>query len=249
MEQVLEQWNPEEVKNHPFCSAVIVAAGTSSRMDSRVNKVYLELLGKKAIIWTLEPFENSPFVDEIILVINQKDVDYCKTEVLGNYKFNKLTKITIGGNSRQKSVYNGLKEVSKNAELVLIHDGARCLVTKDIIQRSIEGADAYDAVTVGVPVIDTIKTIDNDGFAKRTLDKRVVRAIQTPQVFKKDIILRAHEKAKEELSNAPDDSVLVENIGQKVKIIEGSCENIKLTTLEDIALAEAILRERIGACE
>lgn len=244
IEQVLEMPLVLKVNHYKFCSAVIVAGGKGRRMESKVNKVYIDLLGKKAIVRTLEPFQRSPLIDEIILVVNQNDLGYCESEVIDRSIFTKIKKIISGGMKRQDSVYNGLKEVSEKAELILIHDGARPLVTEDIIERSIQDAIKYGAVAVGVPVKDTIKIVDNEGFVADTLKRDTLWAVQTPQVFRRNIIFEAHSKARELGIQATDDCMLVEKLGYKVKITEGSYENIKLTTPEDVIIACALIKDR-----
>ncbi len=235
---------PLQVDKDVFCSAVIVAAGKSRRMEANINKVYMDLHGKKTIVRTLEAFEQSPVIKEIILVVDSSDAAYCGLEAVNQSSFTKLRKITEGGSRRQDSVCNGLKEVSNQAELVLIHDGARPLVTQEIILRSVYGAQEYGAVTTGMPVKDTIKMVDPNGFVSDTLDRSMLWAVQTPQVFTKSIITEAHKKAAQLDIEATDDAMLVEKLGYKLRVIEGSYENIKLTTPEDMTIARAIIRER-----
>lgn len=232
------------VKPHPFCSVVIVSAGKGTRMESRVNKVYLNLEGKKIIERTLQEFEDCDTVDEIILVVNQRDMIYCETEIVGKNSYSKLKEIVAGGEKRQDSVYNGLKKISALAEVVLIHDGARPLVTMDIMERSILDAYKYGAITVGVPVKDTIKVVEKDGVVAETLERNKLWNIQTPQGFRREIIEEAYEKAITSGFEATDDAMIAEMAGYKVKIVHGSYENIKITTPEDMAIAEAILKYR-----
>ncbi len=235
---------PLQEDTNVFCSAVIVAAGKSRRMEANVNKVYMDLHGKKTIVRTLEAFQQSPVINEIILVVDSSDVKYCELEVVNQSSFTKLRKIAEGGPRRQDSVCNGLREISNESELVLIHDGARPLVTQEIILRSVYGALEYGAVTTGVPVKDTIKMVGPNGFVSDTLDRSTLWAVQTPQVFRKSIITEAHKKADQLGIEATDDAMLAEKLGYKLKIIEGSYENIKLTTPEDVTVARAIIRER-----
>ncbi len=244
LEQLLEKLVPIQVGKHVFCSAIVLAAGKGKRMESNVNKVYMNLLGKKTIVRTLEPFQESPLIDEIILVVNENDITYCGFEVIDRSIFTKVTKIVAGGAERQESVYNGLKEASEKARLVLIHDGARPLVTEEIIERSILGALEYGAVSTGMPVKDTIKIINQEGFVCSTPERNTLWAVQTPQVFKREIILEAHKRAKEFEVQATDDAMLVEKMGYRLKLIEGSYENIKITTPEDVVIARAIIRDR-----
>lgn len=244
MKQLLAEMIPMKVGSHPFCSAIIVAAGKGRRMEASVNKVYIDISGKKTIIRTLEPFQQNPFVDEIILVVSERDISYCGFELIDKSVFSKVKKITAGGCKRQDSVYNGLQEISEKAEIIVIHDGARPLVTEDIIERSVRSAMEFGAVSTAVPVKDTVKTADQSGFVSGTLDRSTLWAVQTPQAFKRDIIREAHEKARELDVEATDDAMLVENLGYKLKLVEGSYENIKLTTPEDVIIARAIIQDR-----
>ena len=242
--QLTEKPEVLELDNHAFCSAIIVAAGKGRRMESSVNKVYIDLNGKKAIVRTLEAFQENSFINEIVLVVNEKDIEYCKYEVIDFSVFTKIKKIVHGGVTRQESVQNGLEEISKQSEFVLIHDGARVMISHDIIERSIEGAISFGAVSIGVPVKDTIKVTDKNGFVIKTLERNTLWAVQTPQAFKKDIILEAHKRAKELAIEVTDDAMLVESLGYKLKLIEGSYENIKLTTPEDVIVVRAFIEDR-----
>ena len=149
-----------------------------------------------------------------------------------------------GGQTRQDSVYNGLQAISHDSDIVLIHDGARPFVTKEMIVRAVNEIKTCGAVIVAMPVKDTIKTVGEDGFVMNTLDRELLWQVQTPQIFKKDLIIEAHERAKRLSLQATDDSRLVERLGEKVKVIRGSYENIKITTPEDIKIAEEILRSK-----
>ncbi|CCC57813.1 2-C-methyl-D-erythritol 4-phosphate cytidylyltransferase [Caloramator australicus] len=218
-------------------SAIVVAAGKGKRMGLGFNKLYAKINNKEIIAITLEKFEKSNYVDEIIAVVAKDEVDYFKINILDKYCFKKV-KITEGGIERQNSVYNGLIACN-NPEIVLIHDGARPNIDDDIIKRSIDAAKSIGAATVAVPVIDTIKIVE-DGYSVETLERKKLYAIQTPQSFKYDLILKAHEYAIENKIIATDDTQLVEKIGHKVKIIEGSYENIKVTTPKDIILLNSL---------
>ena len=242
--QLIEKTETLKISNQAFCSAIIVAAGKGRRMESSVNKVYIDLNGKKAIVRTLEAFQENHLINEIILMVNEKDIEYCKCEVVDFSVFTKIKNIVHGGVTRQESVRNGIDEISEQSEFVLIHDGARAMISQDIIERSIEGAIRYGAVSIGMPVKDTIKVTDKNGFVINTLERSTLWAVQTPQVFKKDIILEAHKRAQELDIEATDDAMLVESLGYKLKLIEGSYENIKLTTPEDVIIARALIEDR-----
>lgn len=244
LENLLEKLSQLQVREHPYCSAIIVAAGKGKRMESSVNKVYIDILGKKTIVRTLESFQQSFFIDEIILVVNENDITYCRLEAIEQSIFTKVKVIVSGGSKRQESVYKGLQEVSQKAELVLIHDGARPLVTEEIIERTLLAVLEYGAVSAGVPVKDTIKIINHEGFVSSTPDRNTLWAVQTPQAFKRSIIFEAHHRGKEAGLEATDDAMLVESMGYQLKLVEGSYENIKLTTPEDVTIARAIIRER-----
>jgi len=233
-----------EISNKTFCSVVIVAGGKGTRMDSRINKIFMDIAGKQTIVRVLETFQESQLINEIVLVVNERDKDYCEKEIIDKKLYTKLKKVVVGGKRRQDSVSNGLKQVSDEAVIVLVHDGARPLVTHDIIERSVKGALEYDAVITAVSVKDTIKIMDKDGFVCETPQRNTLWAVQTPQVFKKGLLLEAYKNAEYLDIEATDDAMLVEKLGIRVKIIEGSYENIKITTPEDIAIAEAILKWR-----
>lgn len=230
-------------RNNLFTSAVIVAAGRGSRMNMDKNKQYIDIKGKPVIARTLQAFEDNRFINEIVLVVNERDILYCKQAIVEEYGFNKVKTLVAGGNHRQESVYNGLCEVSGKCEVVLIHDGARPFVRDECIEDSIHAADEFSAACVAVPVKDTIKISDVGGFIKQTLDRSVLWSIQTPQAFKFDVALKAHRRAIEQGYTGTDDAVLAERLGYKVKLVMGGYDNIKITTQEDLNIAEAIAEQ------
>lgn len=225
-------------------SAVIVAGGKGKRMGHDVPKQYIKLNGREILSITLGVFESSPLVDEVILVISEGEVDYCLNNIVKKYGFKKVKDIIKGGAERQDSVYNGLLNCSPLTDIVLIHDGVRPFVDKNIIEKSIESARIYGACAAGVYVKDTIKIVDGDKFIISTPDRGSLIAIQTPQTFKFDLVLEAHKRARENKIYATDDTALVELMGHRVKIIEGSYCNIKITTPEDLIFAKLILNSR-----
>ncbi|MGB9814255.1 MAG: 2-C-methyl-D-erythritol 4-phosphate cytidylyltransferase [Thermovenabulum sp.] len=227
-----------------YVSAIIAAGGKGKRMNSAKSKQYLPLKGFPILYYTLTVFETLKEIDEIILVVGGQDVEFVKKEIINKYKFKKI-KVVEGGFERQDSVYNGLRSCAPQTDIVVIHDGVRPFITHKLILESIEAAKIYNAAGVAVPVKDTIKIVE-DGFIKTTPDRRKLFAIQTPQTFKYGLILEAHEAAKKEGFYGTDDAVLVERLGVKVKIIDGSYENIKITTPEDIIIAEAFLNLGFG---
>lgn len=229
-----------------YVSAVVVAAGRGTRMNRDINKQYIEILGKPMLARTLEVFENCSAINELIVVSNTDEIIYCKQNIIDRYEFNKVKAIVAGGVTRQQSVYNGLREVSPDTAIVAIHDGARPFADDECIIASIEAAAEYGASGVAVPVKDTIKVVDSEGFVVDTPNRSNLWAIQTPQTFKYPLVMEAHRKALENNFSATDDAMLVERMGVKLKIVQGSYINIKITTPEDIAMAEAILESRFG---
>lgn len=225
-------------------SAIVVAAGSGSRMNAGINKQYMLLGGKPVLAYTLEAFERSELISEIIVVINNEEHKQFEDCILIPYKFSKIKSVTYGGSTRQESVYNGLIKVTEEIEIVAVHDGARPFVTPDIISNSITAAERSGAACTGVPVKDTIKKADQNRIVEETPDREFLWAIQTPQTFKKEILINAHEKAKADGFSGTDDSVLVERLGYKVQMVMGSYSNIKITTPEDLAFAEALIMSR-----
>ncbi|WP_035764389.1 2-C-methyl-D-erythritol 4-phosphate cytidylyltransferase [Butyrivibrio sp. NC2002] len=231
-------------------TAIVLAAGSGSRMKSKVKKQYLEICGKPLIYYALEAFEKS-FIDEIVLVVPEDDLEYVKNTLLKPYNFTKIKTITQGGDTRYKSVCNGLRAASLDTEAVFIHDGARPFVNNEILSRALDAVKEYGACVVGMPVKDTIKIADSDGFAKETPDRDLTWIIQTPQVFLYPEIHYLYEelinKEKELISkgiNITDDAMVMETLGnRRVKLVPGSYENIKITTPDDVILAENILKK------
>lgn len=224
-------------------SAVIVAAGRGTRMNMDINKVYVEVYGKPILARTIQVFEKCSYIDEIILVVGSQELIHCKQNVIDFYGFTKVKALVCGGEERQNSVYNGILEVSEDCDIVLIHDGARPFVTEDNIIDSIDAAYEYGAASVAVPVKDTIKVSDTEDFASETLDRSKLWSIQTPQAFRYGVIAQAHERAVKEGFMGTDDAVLVERMGQKMKLVPGNYYNIKITTKEDLCIARAITEE------
>ena len=220
---------------------VIVAAGTGSRMNMGINKQFIKLEGKEIIAYTIEKFYNNSNIEDIVVVVKEDDSEFFKKEILDKYNF-KNVKIAYGGKERQDSVYNGLKLLDEKCDVVLIHDGARPFVSDKIIDKSIEEAKEHKAIVVGVPVKDTIKVIDNDKNIVDTPNRSVLWAVQTPQTFDYNILIDAYKDAFKNKFYGTDDAMLVERIGYKVKMLEGSYNNIKITTQEDLNIGSQILR-------
>lgn len=225
---------------------IIPAAGRSKRMAAPTSKQYLMLGGMPVLARTLQVFEQCPVVDRIIVVGNSKDLEYCREKILKHYGFEKVTNLVQGGRRRQDSVFKGLQALPSETQVVIIHDGARPLVTPDLIERAVAEMKRWPAVVVGVPVKDTIKMTSPDGLIEQTLDRPRLWAVQTPQVFKPDLLMRAHRQAKVDKFWGTDDASLVERIGYSIKVIMGSEENVKITTPIDMVTAEGILRQREG---
>ena len=217
-------------------SAIILAGGRGKRMKSNISKQYILLKGKPILYYTLKTFIDCPYIDEIILVIPEDEIDYCIENIINKYNL-KVDKIVVGGNERQDSVYNGLKELS-NKDIVLIHDGARPFVNEKIIEEGIKYASEYGAAAPGVMPKDTIKVKRKDNFSKETPERSDLVAIQTPQVFKYDIIMKCHEKIKANGIKVTDDTMVVEYNHYPVYLYDGDYKNIKITTPEDLILGE-----------
>ena len=223
-------------------SVVIVSAGRGSRMKADINKQFLKLKGKEVIAHTIDKFYNNKNIDEIVVVVKEDEADFFRRNIIDKYGYKNI-KIAFGGKERQDSVFNGLKAVNKDCDIVLVHDGARPFVTDEIIKNSIECAKKNKCVIVGVPVKDTIKIINKDNEVCDTPNRSTLWSIQTPQVFEYLSIIKAHKIAKEKSYYGTDDSMLMEYLGYNVKVIEGSYNNIKITTPEDLKIGEEILNE------
>ena len=223
-------------------SAILLAAGKGSRMKSDVAKQYMEINGKPLLYYSLKVFDAS-VVDEIILVTRREDIDYVREEIVQKYGFQKVRKIVPGGRERYDSVEKGIRAADKRNKIVMIHDSARPCVTNRMILDSISGARRYRACTVAMPVKDTIKIVDENLFGIETPHRNVVYQIQTPQTFDRKLILDAYERLRADKEvRITDDTMLVEKyMDVPSKMIEGSYENIKVTTPEDIQIASIYL--------
>ena len=226
------------MQNKKHVSAIIVAGGKGKRMDSEIPKQYMDIAGKTILDTTLYKFEKSNDVDDIILVVNKEDLEYVKDEIAPFY--HKIAHVVFGGKTRTESVYQGLKSVSKNCNIVLIHDGVRPFVSYNLISSCIENAYIHKACVPVIDVLDTIKEVSEDGMVVKTFDRKTLRAVQTPQAFDFNIIRECYEKAMTEAAEFTDDASIVEYYGYKVKTIEGLYKNIKITTPLDLRMAEII---------
>ena len=223
-------------------AAIVLAAGSGKRMNSKVHKQYLIIQDRPVLHYSLKAFEDSA-VDEIVLVVGKGEEEFCKEEIVDKYGISKVKAIVEGGKERYHSVFEGLKQ-TRDADYVLIHDGARPFVNQDIIRRCMQEVQKYQACVVGMPVKDTIKIADEEGYAKQTPDRKNVWMIQTPQTFSYALIYEAYEEMlKTEDTAITDDAMVLERIkGKKSKLIEGSYRNIKITTPEDLLIADVYLQ-------
>lgn len=220
-----------------YASAIIVAAGMSSRMEG-INKQFLSLDGVPVLARTINAFQEIEQIKEIVLVVGDSQLSIA-SDLVKDYGFKKVTAIIPGGDTRQQSVFNGLKNAT--FPLALIHDGARPFIAKSIIERILFELENNIAVAPGVTPKDTIKVLDENGFIVNTPDRESLTCIQTPQGFVTEEILKAHQYAQDKNINATDDCALMEQLNIPVKVIKSSYKNIKITTPEDIAVALKIL--------
>lgn len=222
-------------------TAIVLAGGAGKRMNAKVHKQYLPIGGKPVLYYSLKAFEESE-ADSIVLVTGAGEIEYCRQEIIETYGLKKIVAIVEGGRERYHSVYEGLKAAS-GADYVMIHDGARPFLTQEMIARSMKGVQTYQACVLGMPVKDTIKIADENCFAQETPKRSSVWMIQTPQSFSYPLIYDAYEKLIQKGRDATDDAMVLECMtGQKVRLLEGSYQNIKITTPEDLITAEAWLK-------
>ena len=222
-------------------AAVVLAAGRGKRMESSVHKQYLLLHEKPVLYYALKAFEESP-VQEIVLVVGKGEIEYCQKEIVEKYGFQKISYIIEGGAERYHSVYCGLKAI-KGADYVLIHDGARPFLDEEIIKRNIQAVREYQACVAGMPVKDTIKVSDEEEFAAATPDRSKLWMIQTPQTFSYALVSEAYRKRAEAGdTTVTDDAMVVEKYADhSIYLLKGDYRNIKITTPEDLVIAEAFL--------
>jgi 2-C-methyl-D-erythritol 4-phosphate cytidylyltransferase len=225
-------------------AAIIPAAGLGKRFGPGKDKPFQPLCGKPLILWPLEALQAIPEISEIIPVLRTQDTESGQ-KLFEHYGITKIKRIVPGGKERQDSVYNGLRLIEDKDGIVLIHDGARPFAEREFIQGMIaemmKSKESYDGIIPGVPVKDTIKEAEK-GLVRRTLKRDNLWAIQTPQIFKYKRIFQAYEQAMEKKNYATDDAALLERYGGRIRIIMGSYRNIKITTPEDLIIAEALLR-------
>lgn len=228
-------------------TAIVLAGGSGSRMKSSVKKQYLLIEGMPVLCYSLSAFQSSNCIDEIILVCGKGEIEQCRKDFVEKYGYTKVSHIVEGGKERYHSVYEGLKAI-EDCDYVLIHDGARPFIDESMIKRIMQELPNCRASVVGVPVKDTIKMSNADGYVEQTLPRELLWSIQTPQSFEYNLIRNAYDQlAQEEPADLKitDDAMVAEYFAHiPVKLIEGSYENIKITTPEDLLLAEMILKRR-----
>lgn len=224
--------------------AVIAAAGNGERLNCSYSKMLAKISGKPLLAYTLDQFEQSDKIDEIVLVVREQDRKEIEEEVLKTNRYNKINSLVIGGLTRQDSVYRGLKSIQKSDGIACIHDGARPLVKSWMIEKTMDMVNDYDGVIIAIPVIETIKrSFPEDMIVEKTVNRNEFWVVQTPQTFKLGYIKDLYQKAKEEGLVVTDDASIVEHYGGKIKIIPGTRDNLKITTSVDLALAEVLMRK------
>jgi len=223
-----------------YCGAVIVAAGSASRMGG-IDKVMAPLQGEPMVLRTIRQFQDCDAIREIV-VVTRPDLIVPIMSLVRD--LDKVKAVVAGGNSRQESVGLGLNALSEKVKLVAVHDGARPLITWQVIDRAVRGANSYGAAAPAIPVKDTIKVVQG-GVVKETPDRKRLYAVQTPQVFDLDLLRGALKKAKQDEAEVTDDCSAVERLGMSVKIVEGDERNLKITTPFDLAVAKMLLEENL----
>ena len=234
-------------QSKPHVSAIIAAAGISSRMEGHGNKQFLLIGGRPVITWTLAAFQRATTIDEVIVVCRSEDIVNVY-DIVKYYDFTKVISVVGGGNTRQQSVFAGIKELRASTDYIAIHDGARPLIRPETIDAVVTCAFENKAAITGVPTVDTIKEVSTTGMILRTVDRSRMWNVQTPQVFARELYFEAMQKADDSRVDFTDDCQLVENLKKAVYMVEGSYSNFKITTAQDIALANKIIEER-ESCE
>ncbi len=228
-------------------TAVFPAAGQGRRMNVGSNKVFLNLVGKPILVHTLQRFSRSKNIDHLVVVVAAEDVSFVRN-LLKAVPGLKPYQVVAGGSERQYSIANGLAVVPENSDVVLVHDAARPLIGVETIDRVVAGAREIGGAIAAVPEKNTVKVVGEDGIVKETPPRKKLWEVQTPQGFRKDILLEAYRKAAEDGFLGTDDSSLVERLGVPVKVVEGDYCNIKVTTPEDLLIAEAFLQKQRQGC-
>ena len=228
-------------RSRPKVFAIIPAAGSGTRLGGKVRKQFLPLKGKPIIIHTLQRFEHCPDVDEVVVVVPESDVVEIET-LLSKYRIHKVSKAIAGGQKRQDSVYSALKRITAgDSDIIVVHDAVRPFVESKKISQVIRACKEFDAAVVAVQPKDTIRRSTGGGFFDQTVDRTALWLVQTPQAFKAKLLSRAFDKAYKDKFYSTDEAALVERVGVKARIVEGSYDNIKITTIEDLELGALIL--------
>jgi len=222
------------------CTVIIAAAGCGSRMALGFNKIFLSIDDKPVISYSIELFESIPEIKNIIIVASKDDIPLIN-EIVSDFSYKKVKNVICGGATRQESVLNGLVAMPADTDIVLIHDAARPLITESVVLQLIKAAESFGAAACGVYAVDTLKTVDEQLNIVETISRGRTVHIQTPQVFKKDLIIKAHKEALASGFKGTDDCSLVEHLGEKVKVVIGERSNIKLTTPEDFVIISSFL--------
>lgn len=225
-------------------AAIIPAAGSGKRMNHELPKQYLPLGGKPIIAHSLLTLQNIQDIEEIFVAVSAAGEEFCRKQVIEKFNIGKVRKIIIGGESRQDSVYNALMGMENGFDIVLVHDAARPFLDIGITTSIIKYAGRFGASIAASPIRDTVKIAKPHGFVERTVPRENLLSVQTPQAFKYDLLIEAHKKAREGGFVGTDDAEIVEKLGKPVYVVESPSSNIKITTPEDLILAEAILIER-----
>jgi 2-C-methyl-D-erythritol 4-phosphate cytidylyltransferase len=225
-------------------AAIIAAAGLGRRMQLDTPKTYLQLAGKPILIHTLEVFEKVPEVHEVLVVVHPEDLEFCQEEIIDPYPLKKVLRLVPGGKERQDSVYHALKVLKKEAadlDVILVHDGVRPLVNPALVRKVVAAARRHGGAILGIPCQDTLKRVNSKGIVVDTVDRQELWQVQTPQAFQAALLWRAYQEAMERGFYATDEAALVEALGETVVVVPGTCLNLKITTPDDLKIAEAIL--------
>lgn len=233
------------MKNKKHCTAIILSAGQGKRMGASVQKQYIELEGKPVIYYTIKAFQDSKIIDDIVLVVGQGQITYVKEGIVDFYGFDKVHTIVEGGKERYDSVWAGIQAIEEEEGYIFIHDGARLFVNEDILRRGYDAVEEFDACVAGMPSKDTVKIVDENTFASETPNRKYVWSVQTPQIFATTLIKEAYGKIMQgDCTGVTDDAMVVEQtVNVPVKLFEGSYENIKITTPEDLDIAKVFLKK------
>lgn len=227
--------------NSKICT-LIPAAGEGNRLKSAVKKPYVALAQKPILTHTIQRFEQNTAVDEIFVLVNEADFEMCRATVLASYAFQKVQPLVAGGATRQQSVHNGVRALPADTDFVIVHDGVRPFVTDETIFACLDAAAEWGAAVAAVPVKETIKIANAEDFIVETPPRERLWTVQTPQVFRKSLLEEAHQIAEEKQLTATDDAALVEHLGHPVKLVNGSYANVKITTPEDLRIANVFLQ-------